>query len=290
LGEEGLAPEAFPPRLALGFALGVKGFGGVFSSRFRTSSLVGLLDMMLSNSRKPSLNNATARVARASEHVKSLENGSLVRPRSGGNPFHEGEFTPTPLASILIGEIAYNLKAALDYLVFELFYLETGEFNNDTKFIIEHSPEAWNSHFPQAFTLPKAEKKLWLHKLRIEHQAALKGLQPFSGIAWTKTLQKITNPDRHRELIAVAGESTVFKIEHLSPGRAATVGLTGFPAEMFVHYEVSNSISLKDGERAVETMHHLATEVGKVIEAFKPDFEREVAGTGHDTDTTDGPQ
>jgi len=233
--------------------------------------------MTITDGRKPSLDNALARIARAREHIKSLEaevgRWSMTGPLPGHIETATVSFTPSPLCSILIGEIAYNLKAALDYLVFELFYLATGDFNNDTKFVIEQTPAEWNNHFPKFDTLPKREKKLWLHKLKAEHQAVLKGLQPFSGTTWTASLQRITNPDRHRELIRIAGAVTYTKLERLSDARSQVVRDAGLPLELFVHFEVATNVTLKDGVLAIEAMKHLVGEVANVIQGFERDFE-----------------
>ncbi len=237
--------------------------------------------------RQPSLYDAKARVARAGEHIKSLQ--AEVNRTYFAGPMHpsiktaEVSFPPSALCSILIGEIAYNLKAALDYLVFELFYLDTGEFDNRTKFIIEDTPEAWNAHIPDCFATPKREKACWLHRLSPDHQAALKRLQPFSQTRWTKALRDITNPDRHRQLVEIAGRLTYRQIERLSDARAEAIRATGFPDEMFMHYESASHITLADGQHAIEAMADIHSEIGKVIEAFDPDFQREVPKTGHDT-------
>ena len=48
------------------------------------------------------------------------------------------------IIKILIGEIVYNLRAALDYLVYELAHLDSGRIIDMTQFLIEESPEDFN--------------------------------------------------------------------------------------------------------------------------------------------------
>jgi hypothetical protein len=240
--------------------------------------------MTLSDGREPSLYDAKARVERAREHIKSLER--QIAGYGWAGPMHPSiktasiGFPPSAICSILVGEIAYNLKAALDYLVFELFYLATGKLHNGTKFLIVDTPKEWERNFPQTDTPPKVLKKLWIHHLRAEHQAILKELQPFNRTEWTKTLQKITNPDRHRQLIELAGEIGYVQLERLSPERAATIAATGFPNQMFVHFETTREVRLHriEGD-AVGTMQNRADHVAKVIERFELDFQGEVAGS-----------
>ena len=49
---------------------------------------------------------------------------------------------------ILVGEIIYNLRAALDYLIFELSLLDSGNEINGSipQFIIEDEPTGWSNH------------------------------------------------------------------------------------------------------------------------------------------------
>lgn len=248
--------------------------------------------MNLSNGRQPSLYDAKARVARAGEHIKSLE-AEVARwgfrgPMSPTIYTAEADFPPSALCSILVGEIAYNLKAALDYLVFELFYLDTGQLDNRTKFVIEDTPEAWCAKFPDFAATPVKRGEFWLHRLTPAHQTALKGLQPFSGTEWTKDLRTITNPDRHRELIQIAGRMHYWQTGITEPS-AYAAGDTEDPDEVFVGFETSSIITLGDGRHAVELMQHLQREVSKVIETFDADFEGEIPKASHDTDLTGGP-
>ncbi len=70
------------------------------------------------NSPKPSLNDARARVDRASEHIDRLWDNLTVMTREQWEGLRVTSavtpFEAPPIISILIGEIVYNLKAALD--------------------------------------------------------------------------------------------------------------------------------------------------------------------------------
>src|ERR1700680_4335876 len=89
---------------------------------------------------------------------------------------------PQPLISILIGEICYNLRSALDYLVYELAILDSGTIQDGTQFPIDNTPQKFSGH-----------KRSMLKGLSLKHIAAIEGLQPYSGIAWTKILRDISN-------------------------------------------------------------------------------------------------
>ena len=63
------------------------------------------------------------------------ENGQKVRYCLGSTSFN---IEPAPIIiSILVGEITYNLLAALDYLVYELAQLDAKQIIEKTQFPIE---------------------------------------------------------------------------------------------------------------------------------------------------------
>ena len=113
--------------------------------------------------RKASLDQARLRIDRAREHISHLKReiaAALQGAESVGvitvTAGTTGHFEDTtkqarhpriqPIASILVGEAAYNLRGALDYLVYELFLLNTGKESKATKFLIEKTEEGWNAH------------------------------------------------------------------------------------------------------------------------------------------------
>ena len=63
-----------------------------------------------------------------------LENGKKVRGVLGDAVL---PIEPIPhIIRILVGEIIYNLRASLDYLVYELAHLDSGDIKYRTQFII----------------------------------------------------------------------------------------------------------------------------------------------------------
>jgi hypothetical protein len=250
-------------------------------------------------SRKPSLDDAGARVGRAGEHIARLEieieaalsldagrraarNASVVVPAGTTGVFKDSTHTDSepvaapPIIPILIGEAAYNLKAALDYLVTSLFELDTaGERNGSTKFVIETSEKAWNNYFPPSVggTSRKREKDLWLHRLKHRHQAALKGLQPFPGRPqWLLVLQRLTNPDKHSRLTWVRASITGVVVTKNTAGAGFTVpSAAGVP--MGVEAQITGEVLFKEGARVVETLKEIERQAADVLKIFDPDFQ-----------------
>lgn len=227
---------------------------------------------MSANLSKPTLNDARARVARASEHIINLEHKlTPVSPQNLQIPDLQvvaGTLVVTryvyagPEISILIGEVVYNLRAALDYLVYELFYLDTGKTKNTTKFLIEDSKQAWDSHFPDPGMSAKQRSRLWLHLLTPAHQAALKRLQPVFGCKWSAALRDLSNPDKHRRLVRALARET------LTGSDAMTVR-----GPVMVNFNVTVEVKFEDASLVVETLKLMHEKVADVIEVFDPDFQ-----------------
>jgi len=101
---------------------------------------------------------AFARVDRAGEHLADLKpdiDAMRQQQDQATFPYFETEpphgfavNLPTRADAsmripILIGEIAYNLRSALDYLIFELAKLDSGMPQKGTQFPIEDTPEGF---------------------------------------------------------------------------------------------------------------------------------------------------
>lgn len=93
------------------------------------------------------------------------------------------------IISILLGETVYNLRAALDYLVFELARADSGSVQEHTQFLICDTQKQFAK-----------ERLRCLKTLSAAHVAAIEGLQPYNGVKWTGRLRQISNPDKHRQL------------------------------------------------------------------------------------------
>src|SRR5262249_11398095 len=91
------------------------------------------------------LHGADIRVQRADDHLKELKRLEAGLPKP--NVIEERDFLGgavtieritkdeiPPMTSILIGEVVYNLRAALDYLVYELAILDSGSIQDGTQF------------------------------------------------------------------------------------------------------------------------------------------------------------
>ena len=97
-----------------------------------------------------------------------------------------------PKASAIIGDAVNNLRSALDYLVYEVAKHNEGEEVRNTQFVITECQRDFDG-----------QKKTRLKGLTDRQTDIIRGVQPFRGVTWTKLLVDISNPDKHRHLVAV---------------------------------------------------------------------------------------
>ena len=151
---------------------------------------------------------ALLRVDRAAEHIADLkprieefakrQAGKVVpeihETRAGLRMHEEVEDVPRTF-SVVIGEVLYNLRAALDYLVYALAWLDSGKRNEQTQFVIADDPDDFDGQVAGR-----------LKGLSAEHVEAIKEWQPFNRHVWLANLRGTSNQDKHRALnLAVAG-------------------------------------------------------------------------------------
>ena len=220
------------------------------------------------NQKQPSLHNAYERVARAKQHLMTLKRRIAsfwrLNPKLavsfGSATTGTKTLTDTPippLIEILVGEIVYNLRAALDYLIYELAILDSGQVQKRTQFPIVDKSSDWANNCRQ-YKVDKLTKR---------HKSEILALQPFSGCKWTQTLREISNPDKHRHLtIAAAGF-------HL--GVSLTRGQTIKPPPNNAK-KSQRSLALRilfdDGSAIIEELQGLQRHVADVLDSFNPDF------------------
>ncbi len=225
--------------------------------------------MSTSYNRKPSLDNSFHRVARAEEHLSSLkvaiDKFDSIAPIGHGiqtyGKLPKGlkiaiEYRPdiSPMVSILVGEIIYNLRSALDYLVFELALLDSGKVQKGMQFLIENCEQNWNSR-----------ERSKLKGLSIKHKGVIHSLQPHRGCEWTKVLASISNPDKHRFLTPINATTTLHigtqETGEDAPQRAVDVDVP-----------VTHQIAFDDGVPLIETLEILKLKVADVLDMFRSDF------------------
>jgi hypothetical protein len=257
---------------------------GVASGKSDASAKAGASIRSSAPQAKHPLDPAFARINRADDHLRALadkvEKRSLAQidafsllpnpeqPRSIKLDFGAAVALPLDfIFGILVGEICYNLRAALDYLVYELAILDSGSIQR-TQFPIDPSPAVFNARTNRGF----------LQGVSSAHVEKIEKLQPYMNCAWTQKLQDISNPDKHRTLRGITGQHGV-KVDVnddralLETGagilRCAT---TADGTTMFVRFEMQTALFFDDGLAVISELNKIRDETEKTLADFKSEF------------------
>ena len=169
----------------------------------------------------------------------------------------------------LTGEIFYNLRTALDYLIFELAKLDSGIEQSGTQFPIMDAPQDFAGRGTTFF----------LKGVNATHVACIERLQPYNGCNWTRRLRDSSNADKHRHFIPSVGNSRITvhsgverddldRIQGFE--RKAMHPLTG--SEVNVKVYIAGEVTFDDGEPIIDTIEVIKAQVAQTLADFKPDF------------------
>lgn len=172
---------------------------------------------------------------------------------------------PEPLGrvAITIGETIYNLRSALDYIVYDLARIAQGAPVAGTQFPIEESSAVFESRITG-----KTKGKPTGHFLKGVPASAvslIRELQPFEGCTWTRELRELSNPDKHRHLSSIRGNvaATIKEAELVDVDSETGKGSVRF------RYDAEVELLLADGRPIQETLQALCSEVAATVELFK---------------------
>lgn len=228
------------------------------------------------------LNGAFERVARAGEHLGDLRPRieTFVQQQADAfRPYFDTSSPPnfclelpstavmgTMRIPILIGETCYNLRTALDYLVFALAKHDSGRAQERTQFPIEDLKERFDGNAPR-----------FLRGVNTAHVARIEDLQPYKGCNWTKALRDISNPDKHCTLVAMRSSHSGVAYTPADPeyaGLALPIRQTPHPAAgiVDVKLDLTCSVEFDDGTPVMQTLEIIKLGVAETLEAFKPEF------------------
>jgi len=240
---------------------------------------------------QPSLNDADLRIKRARQHINSLRRYQrqiainpdevIIEPHpnpveilpNGKRRFHSPKVTlppeppVNPQWAIRLGEAIFNLRAALDYLIYSLAYLDSTEPQNFTQFPICSTPEAFDQAANQ--NLKPNDPRCLLRGVSSPHIAAIKALQPNNNRGldphWLAQLKGLSNPDKHRHLTIV--QSKPFEV------RAWIISATP-PSGMDMQYTATREIRFGDADQfpIIPILDSLSSHVVETLDIFRPDF------------------
>ena len=224
------------------------------------------------------------RVSRADEHLADLRQrletvrrhqADSITTHFDPNPPHKllvGQFTKTFVGmsvGIRIGEICYNLRTALDYLIFELAKVDSKSVQLGTQFPVLDKKSDFD-----------ARKARWLKGLNASHVDAIERFQPFGGCNWTRALRDISNQDKHREFAEIGGDAEAWIYTRPSDANFdeidAPLRRLPHPTMEFVDIKVyvSSIVKFSDGRPITQTLEEIRNEIAATLTFFKPNFDR----------------
>lgn len=216
-----------------------------------------------------------------------------VNPKTGNDVYRVRISSPPPDLEwgVWIGEIAHNLRSALDGLVYQLALLKTKTPARNTSFpvFLIGSTTRKHAHF-------EGNGRSMIRDLKPKHQARIERLQPYKRGRGDRNcplwwLHEVSNADKHR-LIQVVGAKT-----GIGPF------VVGWGDDFKYPFSIRPSIILKDGaifgeaprgahvnpkltplvafwegcpqvkgKAVANTLRIITEDVSKIIEGFAPEF------------------
>jgi hypothetical protein len=221
------------------------------------------------------LDDAFLRIDRADQHLADLKQGIDRYLKAHPNAFVirvEGMDVSRPTMpskppprtlGILIGEFAQNLRTALDYLVFQLAWFDSGpSTKRRTQFLIEDKPSGFK------------DRKRFLEGLSPAHVALIERLQPYNGGRWLAMLRDISNADKHNVLDVVSGVKFDGMIAvGLSDADAKALGGFRRPSDKVgMYYKFPPVITFRNQTPVLQALELLKSETRALLETFEPEF------------------
>jgi hypothetical protein len=158
------------------------------------------------------------------------------------------------IIKILVGETVYNIRAALDYLVYELPRLDSGNTQYCTQFPIEDSKRYFMKN-----------KDRYLKGINLLHSTSIENFQPYKGCTWSKSIRDLSNPDKHRELVLIKA-GAIFE----TPLESTKMAVSS--RNVNVDGNLTFSVAFNDGTSVILILQELIIMVTETLDTFRPEF------------------
>jgi hypothetical protein len=174
-----------------------------------------------------------------------------------------------PRISITLGETAYNVRSALDYLVYSIARASNrGIEVSGIQFPIEDSDARywmrWTGKDPKSGRdVPK-----WLNKIPKDVADNLAHCQPFSHCRWAELLRDISNPDKHRHL-------TTLNISNTFISDRPVLGVIDTKTNRHTFHlrgQIEVGVSLQTGEDIIDAAKLVESEARALVRSYAGRF------------------
>jgi hypothetical protein len=227
------------------------------------------------------LDDPKAKLDRAYEHGQALHDEAVrflaqkpyrvireIDPNDGSHVFRLKVDTPAPARlSVLVGDVAHNLRSGLDHLTWQLSLITTATPYDRTEFPIYINPGPGNGCFdPDGFQkirdVPSEAQKI-IESIQPYHRAV-----PKDSELWI--LHQINRTDKHRILLATAANRMHFRVP-IIPGRGQEPGFHPILYDIVTSPTMTTS-AFDDGDELFRVRPH-----ADLDEETEPDMAFEVA-------------
>jgi len=204
-----------------------------------------------------------AKLRRADKHLSELKteiafarnfhsDGSVIKDYPDGRHQVADLFDDVfPDIRAIIGGFANALRSSLNYFVAQLAKVDSGSpANRSVQFPIEDCPKLFKKH-----------RTTYLKGISDEHVTLIERLQPYNGCDWMKTLQLLSNIDKHRGLVAAVPVAS-------SVANNASTPLVSEPRKVKMDIQITVDITFSDRTRVIETLEVIQLRVTDALDQF----------------------
>jgi hypothetical protein len=185
---------------------------------------------------------------------------------------HEDRKIHIPRMSITLGEIAYNVRSSLDFLVYSIARANNANYAevDGTQFPMEDSPERfwmrWTGKNPETGKPIPASAK-WLKNIPKGVAEDLEHYQPFAS-PWVAILRDISNRDKHRHL------TTLTISTNLLPEGPIRIAVNPVKNAQSIHYrgQIEIGVFLPTGEDVIDAANLVQSEATALIRRYASRF------------------
>lgn len=218
--------------------------------------------MARSDRARERLEDLAQRITAFSESQKDKVGIRVEKGRDGFGFWNEIEGPPR-IISVIVGEVVYNLRAALDYLIYSLAWLDSGQHQVKTQFPITDTPKVFR------------EQRLgFLRGVSDEHVEKVREFQPFAGCKWSATLRNLSNQDKHWALaVTSTAHAGTIEIDPPIPSPMTDEYVEAFQAgRVKITHDPSIDVTFANGPPVVQGLHSLEAGVRDVLRSFEQDM------------------
>ena len=166
--------------------------------------------------------------------------------------------------SITIGETIYNLGAALGYIIYDLACMEARKHVAGTQFPMERSSAGFVSRITGKNAKGKSVGR-FLKNVPATALPLIAKLQPYAGCTWTRDLNELSNPDKHRRLSPLRSKADI----RVKDWQIVAIDPEMDKGTVAIQYDAEVEVFFGDGRPVRETLQALCGEVEATVAVFK---------------------